>query len=156
MNMKPTLKQVQEWRAMAYRYADKQNGNYNEADELAQEKFAELAAAWGAEQAQQTTVEPELPVAVAHISDPDAFDAYEVIPVYTAAQMHEHYQAGARAGAAGSQDARRYRAIRDGLEVEPDNSGIVVSLIDDFGGETLRGEQADSAIDAAMQGEQQP
>lgn len=40
---------------MAYRYADKQNGNYNEADELAQEKFAELAAAWGAEQAQQTT-----------------------------------------------------------------------------------------------------
>lgn len=49
------------------------------------------------EQDQYPVEEPELPVAVAHISDPDAFDAYEVIPVYTAAQMHEHYQAGARA-----------------------------------------------------------
>lgn len=47
-------------------------------------------------------------------------------------------------------DALRYRAIRDGLEVDPDNSGIVVSLIDDFGGSTLRGEDADAAIDAAI------
>lgn len=47
-------------------------------------------------------------------------------------------------------DALRYRAIRGGLEVDPDNSGIVVSLIDDFGGETLRDEKADEAIDAAI------
>lgn len=45
-------------------------------------------------------------------------------------------------------DAARYRAIREGLEVD-ENSGIVVSLIDDFGGETLRGAEADAAIDAA-------
>lgn len=50
-------------------------------------------------------------------------------------------------------DAARYRAIRYGLEVDPDNSGIVVSLIDDFGGSTLRGKEADAAIDAAMKGE---
>lgn len=50
-------------------------------------------------------------------------------------------------------DAARYRAIRDGLEVDPENSGIVVSLIDDFGGSTLRGDDADSAIDAAMKKE---
>ena len=47
-------------------------------------------------------------------------------------------------------DAMRYQAIRNGLEVDPDNSGIVVSLIDDFGGETLHGDKADAAIDAAM------
>jgi hypothetical protein len=47
-------------------------------------------------------------------------------------------------------DAERYRAIRNGLEVDPDNSGIVVSMIDDFGGSTLRGDAADQAIDAAM------
>lgn len=47
-------------------------------------------------------------------------------------------------------DAARYQAIRTGLEVDPDNSGIVISLIDDFGGSTLHGEDADSAIDAAM------
>ncbi len=47
-------------------------------------------------------------------------------------------------------DAERYRAIRNGLEVDPDNSGIVVSLIDDFGGSTLRGDAADQAIDAAI------
>lgn len=47
-------------------------------------------------------------------------------------------------------DAARYQAIRTGLEVDPDNSGIVVSLIDDFGGETLHGEKADAAIDNAM------
>ena len=47
-------------------------------------------------------------------------------------------------------DAARYQAIRNGLEVEPDNSGIVVSLIDDFGGETLHGDKADAAIDSAM------
>ena len=47
-------------------------------------------------------------------------------------------------------DALRYRAIRGGLEVDPDNSGIVVSLIDDFGGETLQNEKADEAIDAAI------
>jgi chorismate mutase len=47
-------------------------------------------------------------------------------------------------------DAARYRAIRSGLEVD-ENSGIVVSLIDDFGGSTLRNEHADESIDAAME-----
>ena len=47
-------------------------------------------------------------------------------------------------------DALRYRAIRGGLEVDPDNSSIVVSLIDNLGGETLRNEKADEAIDAAI------
>ena len=46
-------------------------------------------------------------------------------------------------------DAERYRAIREGLEVD-ENSGIVVSLVDDFGGETLNGEVANNAIDAAI------
>ena len=48
-----------------------------------------------------------------------------------------------------TQDAKRYRAIREGLEVD-ENSGIVVSLVDDFGGETLNGEVANNAIDAAI------
>jgi len=52
-----------------------------------------------------------------------------------------------------AKDAARYRAIRNGLVVDPDNSGIVVSLIDDFGGETLHGEKADQAIDAAIEAE---
>ena len=46
-------------------------------------------------------------------------------------------------------DAERYRAIRDGLEIDY-ASGIVVSLIDDFGVKTLGGEKADAAIDAAI------
>ena len=46
-------------------------------------------------------------------------------------------------------DAERYRAIREGLEVD-ENSGIVVSLVDDFGGETLDSEVADNAVDAAI------
>ena len=46
-------------------------------------------------------------------------------------------------------DAERYRAIREGLEVD-ENSGIVVSLVDDFGGETLDSEVADKAVDAAI------
>ena len=48
-------------------------------------------------------------------------------------------------------DAERYRAAREGIEVN-ENSGIVISLIDDFGGETLRNEAADDAIDAAIKG----
>jgi len=48
-------------------------------------------------------------------------------------------------------DAERYRAIREGIEVESNNIGIVISLIDDFGGETLRGEIADATIDAALE-----
>ena len=50
-------------------------------------------------------------------------------------------------------DAKRYRAIREGLEVDQNHvgaAGIVVSLVDDFGGETLRNEAADDAIDRAL------
>ena len=46
-------------------------------------------------------------------------------------------------------DAARYRAIRNGVDVDT-QSVICVSVVDDFGGETLRGEAADAAIDAAM------
>jgi chromosome segregation ATPase len=52
-----------------------------------------------------------------------------------------------------TKDAERYRAIRDGLDVDPNHIGaaeIVVSLVDAFGGETLRGDAADEAIDAAI------
>jgi hypothetical protein len=52
-----------------------------------------------------------------------------------------------------TKDAERYRAIREGLEVDPHHigaAGIVVSLVDAFGGETLRGDAADEAIDAAI------
>ena len=51
-------------------------------------------------QALQTTEEPELPVAVDHISDPDSFDPYDSIPVYTAAQMHAFADAKVSAGRA--------------------------------------------------------
>lgn len=127
------------------------------------------------EQDQYPVEEPELPVAVAHISDPDAFDAYEVIPVYTAAQMHEHYQAGARAGAAGSQDGLSQvisGAIFDFagyLTTRPNvievgstaNASPVADLVKEWA--ALRGLSLDDAavlswqewLNAAMQGDKQ-
>lgn len=65
-------------------------------------------------------------------------------------EMYDRIEALERENAELRKDAERYRAIRTGLEVDPDNSGIVVSLIDDFGGETLYEEAADAAIDEAM------
>jgi hypothetical protein len=47
-------------------------------------------------------------------------------------------------------DAIRYRSIREGIKVDQGNSGIVVSLVDDFGGVTLCGDRADMEIDAAI------
>lgn len=260
--MKPTLEQVQEWRAMAYRYADKQTGDYNEADEIAQEKFAELAAQWGAERAQheaknapwlttahvictdagithgpiserlealrdkladkaqQTTEEtdaemalrsiaswlgvggfnaptvdakafeqkiyegveiaikshyvaaeePALPDAVAYThqgeieyveagghagsfygakNNPDLKDAPDFVGLYTDTQTHDHYQAGVRAGAARSQDAKRYRWLRSRSPVDCcDQCG--------YDGIALRtGKLLDVHIDEAMQGDSQ-
>jgi len=49
-------------------------------------------------------------------------------------------------------DAERYRAIRNGLAIDED-SGIVISLNDAFDSETLSGDKADSAIDAAKGGQ---
>lgn len=59
--------------------------------------------AFGASQAQQQTTveEPELPEAAKCEGGWGELCVY----YYTAAQMHEHYAAGVRAGAAGSQDA---------------------------------------------------
>ena len=85
MNIKPTPEQVDNWELKAAQYADSQTDEYYEYQQAKNEKFAELAAQWGAEQerakwleanapsgwiddlrkqAQQTT-EPELPEAVA-------------------------------------------------------------------------------------------
>lgn len=52
--------------------------------------------------AQQTTEEPELPERYDFVRDTERGVTEDV---YTATQMHDHYQAGVRAGAAGSQDA---------------------------------------------------
>ena len=81
-------------------------------------------------------------------------DAYAMVVYQTKNPDSEEADAGRAALVAEiervERDAARYQAIREGLEVYPDNSGIVISLIDDFGVETLRGQQADVAIDASM------
>ena len=152
MNIKPTPEQVDDWELEAAKYAESQTSEYYEYQQAKNEKFAELAAAWGAAQAQQTTVEePELPEAVSaivrrrnitttahaasdkkdHYSDwsewrNESIDfakavtdparntnpyLYEMQLTYTAAQMHDHFQAGVRAGSAGSQDVKRTKRL---------------------------------------------
>jgi hypothetical protein len=52
MNTKPTKKQIEDWELKAAQYADSQTGEYFYEYQLAKnEKFAELAATWGASQA---------------------------------------------------------------------------------------------------------
>lgn len=71
------------------------------------------AAQWGAEQAQQTT-EPELPEPEwIKTGEVDRFGDSIYVEAYTATQMQAHYQAGVRAGMGQSQDARRYRLLRE-------------------------------------------
>lgn len=74
----------------------------------------ELLRKWSAEQAQHPTAkEPELPEAVAQFNwnaggfewlTQYNYDKHHKKPLYTATQMHDHYQAGVRVGAARSQD----------------------------------------------------
>ena len=158
MNIKPTPEQVDDWELEAAKYAESQTSEYYEYQQAKNEKFAELAAQWGAAQAQQTT-EPEAWnqaqvctwIGNQLMTHPSMFERSEVckfvrglgrnavlrsmfpkpqaqqtkvegpelpeaakceggwgelcVYYYTAAQMHEHYAAGVRAGAAGSQDA---------------------------------------------------
>ena len=158
MNTKPTKKQIDDWELEAAKYAESQTSEYYEYQQAKNEKFAELAAQWGAAQAQQTT-EPEAWnqaqvctwIGNQLMTHPSMFERSEVckfvrglgrnavlrsmfpkpqaqqtkvegpelpeaakceggwgelcVYYYTAAQMHEHYAAGVRAGAAGSQDA---------------------------------------------------
>jgi len=52
MNIKPTPEQVDNWELKAAQYADSQTGEYYEYQQAKNEKFAELAAQWGAEQVQ--------------------------------------------------------------------------------------------------------
>ena len=178
MNIKPTPEQVDDWELEAAKYAESQTSEYYEYQQAKNEKFAELAAQWGAAQAQQTTepeawnqaqvctwignqlmthpsmfersevckfvrglgrnavlrsmfpkpqaqqtkVEgPELPEAVAYAQyeDHPTEAVGDVVyyhpnnapksanPLYTANQMHAFADAKVRAGAAGSQDAKR-------------------------------------------------
>ena len=114
MNIKPTPEQVDDWELEAAKYAESQTSEYYEYQQAKNEKFAELAAQWGAAQAQQTT-EPELPEAVAYAQyeDHPTEAVGDVVyyhpnnapksanPLYTSRQMHDHFQAGVRAGAAG-------------------------------------------------------
>ena len=51
-------------------------------------------------------------------------------------------------------DAARYRAIRDQIKVDPNNSLLAIGLMNRFGIYTLHGSDADAAIDAAMKGAQ--
>jgi hypothetical protein len=51
MNIKPTPEQVDNWELKAAQYADSQTGEYYEYQQAKNEKFAELAATWGASQA---------------------------------------------------------------------------------------------------------
>ena len=55
MNIKPTPEQVDDWELEAAKYAESQTSEYYEYQQAKNEKFAELAAKWGAAQAQQTT-----------------------------------------------------------------------------------------------------
>lgn len=119
MNIKPTEQQVREWAEGADEYADMKRKIWEARDLLRDQKLAELAAKWGAAQAQQTTgEEPELPEPFAYTYQNRYTDQHYLtwskseggkswVSLFTAAQMHDHFQAGVRAGAAGSQDANK-------------------------------------------------
>jgi hypothetical protein len=130
MNIKPTPEQVIAWAEQAYNavtYADVEDKGTHRR--VIENKIAELAAQWGYEQAQQTTVEePELPDAVAWSTGisfeqagttrPRSENIFKLtskrqpehgftLGLYTAAQMHDHYAAGVRAGMGQSQALQR-------------------------------------------------
>ena len=125
MNIKPSKDQMREWHDAAVMSATPGSLAFTWT-------VAELAAQWGAAQAQQTTVEePELPEpeAIRHSFDGygwmyidnghgsgwrSGIDKADAEFMYTAAQMHNHYQAGVRAGAAGNQWQPIDSAPKDG------------------------------------------
>lgn len=113
--------------------------------------------------AQAAIEEPELPEPIGYLSAhtvegpfkyqfnkeraavyPD--NAISIDTVFTAAQMHDHFAAVVRVGAAQSQDAKRYRFIRDNIYRLPyDDHGAGPEF-----------DLSEEAIDSAMQGGQQP
>ena len=145
--MKPSPEQVREWDIASIAYADETTDQYPCWEDARDMKFAELAAQWGAEQAQQAPVEePELPEPVI------AREEYAVGTgeFYTATQMHDHYAAGVLVGMAQqSQDAKRldWLAIHGSFGLD--------SVTGKLGGNGQKRIAATrQAIDAAMQGGQ--
>lgn len=69
MNIKPTPEQVDDWELEAAKYAESQTSEYYGYQQAKNEKFAELAAQWGAGRAQESqwrTIDsaPKLDVAI--------------------------------------------------------------------------------------------
>lgn len=102
MNIKPTEQQVREWAEGAGKYADMKHKAWEAWDLLRDQKLAELAAKWGAAQAQQPT-EPEA-WSIPEWSKQD--DLGGRVPSDVRVALNEAHRAGVRAGAAGSQDAK--------------------------------------------------
>ena len=114
MNIKPTSEQCQVWSSQAESFAinirsQGRHGGKGFA-ELFNTKFAELAAQWGAQQAEPSAPEPELPEAAKCEGGWGDLCVY----YYTAAQMHEHYAAGVRSGMGQSQWQPIETAPKDG------------------------------------------
>ena len=131
MNIKPSGQQVEKWIAKA----SSEGGKI-----LDPNKLAGLAAAWGAAQAQQPTVEePELPEA----AKCEGGWGEPCVYYYTSRQMHDHFQAGVRAGAAGSQDAKLISLLKEARKIIRASSSR--NLVKDW----------DQRATAAMQGDRQ-
>lgn len=64
MNIKPTPEQVDDWELEAAKYAESQTSEYYEYQQAKNEKFAELAAQWGAEQALRINTCDDNPTAI--------------------------------------------------------------------------------------------
>lgn len=107
MNIKPTQAQVREWVEGAGKYADMKRKTWEAWDLLRDQKLAELAAQWGAAQAQQTT-EPEA-WSIPEWSKQD--DLGGRVPSDVRVALNEAHRAGVRAGAAGSQDAKLHNGF---------------------------------------------
>lgn len=180
--MKPTPELINDWYEKARQMAIQADEYFDDVEHW--RHFAELAAAWGAKQAQQTTdplgfqirraiaaedelratkqtlehayaalqkvadaqaaiEEPELPEPalyrcedcrktglMIHCSDP--INCGGMVSYYTAAQMHDHFQAGVRAGMVQSQDAKRWQFIDACQDLTPFlweyHSGVCLSI----------------------------
>ena len=123
--MKPTLEQLQEWRSQALEYAHAITNQYPSWKDAVDLKFAELAAAWGASQAQQ---EPCADYRAMYLKVRDELAALQ--------QVAEVKQL--------RQDAKRYRFIRDNIYRLPyDDHGAGPEF-----------DLSEEAIDSAMKGGQ--
>lgn len=140
MNIKPTPEQAQQTTPEGFVLVPLvMTRAMEEVTEQEDWAWADLLAAanavteeqYEAAQAQQTTVEePELPEAALHegvvLTSNGKYKGTE--DGYTAAQMHDHFQAGVRAGAAGSQ----WRTI-DSAPTSEKEAYLVFVPLDDVG-----------------------